>query len=530
MIDAKIRHLDAAFEPKAIDAIFSALDQGQCAGAAVGVAIRGEPVYRKGFGLAHMELPVALSSTIRMRIGSVTKHFTCLAYLLLCEASQADLDDPVGRYLPELHPSCHAVTIRQLMGHLSGLFDIHDVCFQFSGLGRAVSSDELLRRYRTLGQVNAAPGTRWLYNNGAYLILSAVIERVTAQSLEDVFRTRIFEPAGLHDTLLRRWDSDFVPNSATLHLPTTDGRFSKIYMGTALAGEGGVVSTIDDMLRWLAQMDAPIVGSAATWAAMKTPLTLPNGVSTGYGLGLMTETYRGAELLHHSGGVLAGNSEMLKVPAANLDVVVIANRGDVWAPLLARQVLDACLPGLAPIETRDTPLRPRGVFRSAMTGRVLQLLDTEAGADASIDGLDLSVETDSQGVLRPAGIVSYLRQALTMIGDPDAPHSVSLDDYGEVDELVRQPPSLARAVDVCGRYRCDVIDTLATIEEEKDGVVLRAEGWFGAVDYALEPIAERLWRARSSPVPFFGGVLTLGEADFQFSTNRTLGLRFRRLP
>src|SRR5262249_2148749 len=159
------------------------------------------------------------------------------------------------------------ITIRQLLTHTSGLRDSHEIRYHFSGTALAVSSDELLALYRDFDDVNTSPGSTWSYNNGGYLLVSAAIERWTGQPLEEVLWQRIFEPAGLYDTRLRRWDSDFVANSAALHMTKVGGGFEKAYLNTALSGEGGVVSTVDDMLRWLAQMDAPRVGSAATWSA-----------------------------------------------------------------------------------------------------------------------------------------------------------------------------------------------------------------------------------------------------------------------
>src|SRR5262249_41375787 len=94
------RHIN--FDARKIDAIFADLDQCRLPGAAVGIAIDGVPVYRKGFGLASMELPITLSTSTRMRIGSTSKQFTCLALMLLCEAGKADIDDSIGDYLPEL--------------------------------------------------------------------------------------------------------------------------------------------------------------------------------------------------------------------------------------------------------------------------------------------------------------------------------------------------------------------------------------------------------------------------------------------
>src|SRR5262249_19681191 len=130
--------LSVSFQEEKIDAIFAEIDQCRLPGAAVGIAIGGRPVYRKGFGLASMELPVVLTPTIRMRIHFTTKHFTCLAYLLSCEDGKAGIDDPIGKFLPELHPVSRGVTMRQLMGHTGGLRDAHDINWQFSGIGRPV--------------------------------------------------------------------------------------------------------------------------------------------------------------------------------------------------------------------------------------------------------------------------------------------------------------------------------------------------------------------------------------------------------
>jgi hypothetical protein len=127
------------------------------------------------------------------------------------------------------------------------------------------------------------------------------------------------------------------------------------------------------MLRWMSHMDAPVVGSPATWAAMKTPWRLANHHSTGYGLGLFIDHYRGVETLWHAGGVIGGNAQMLKVPAAALDIVVLVNRGDAKATLLANKIIDACLGGLSPIKEPFSGPFVTGTFRSPATGRVLRL-------------------------------------------------------------------------------------------------------------------------------------------------------------
>jgi D-aminopeptidase len=520
-----------AFDASRIDAILAPLNRSDLPGAAVGIALGNRPVYRRGFGLASMELPIVLSPSMRMRIGSTSKHFTVLAYLLLCEEGRARIDDPLVTYLPELHAVTHRVTLRQLMGNIGGLRDALDITWQFSGTGRALSNEHLLSLYYDMNDLNAEPGTEWIYNNGGFLLLATVIERITGQPLEAVLRERIFEPVGMHDTLLRRFDSDFVANSATLHTRVA-GQYEKLYLGTASAGAGGIVSTVDDMLRWLAHMDAPVVGSFSTWAAMKTPLVLANGTSTGYGLALMSGRYRGVEVLSHPGGVMGGNAQMLKVPAAGLDVAIMVNRSDVSAMMLAEKVIDACIPGLRSAdEPCDAPFAA-GIFRSPTTGRVIQLSVSDGQQIVSIDGLDVPFIRRSDGTLSPGGIFNYMKQSVTLFGDPASPTALRLENFGNVDEL--------RAVEPCpapdhrsilGCYRSEATGTEARIIGTPAGVRMISTGRFGSAELTLSCLAQGIWRARPARADFPpGGVLSFDTVGFRFSSFRTWSLPFRRIP
>jgi CubicO group peptidase (beta-lactamase class C family) len=512
------------FDEAKVDEVFADLDQNGLPGAAVGIAIGGVPVYRKAFGLASMELPTVLTTTTRLRIGSISKHFAALAYLLLCEDGLAELDAPVGKYLSDLHPVTHDVTMRQLMGHIGGLRDVFDLAWALSGTGTGATSADLLSLYRDLDDVNAAPGTEYNYCNGGYLILGTVIEQLTGQPLEDVLRERVFAVAWLHDTLLRRVDTDFVPNSATLHTPSPGGGFEKSYLGTAIAGEGGIVSTVEDMLRWLAHLDAPVVGSPRTWAAMKTPQTLANGTSTGYGLGLITDHYRGAPTLWHTGGVMGGNAQLLTVPGAGLDVVIMLNRSDVSAALLVNKVLDSCLSGLDPVPAPQPHPVAAGTFRSPVSGRVIQLLGDEEQLIA-IDGEELRYSYDGR-VFTPAEAISHTVPAVRLVGDERHPSAVELHHLGAVDELLAVPDT-ADPQSIDGRYRSASTGSDITIHES----VLTSSGRFGSVSHPLEYVADGTWRAR--PVGAWtggGGILSFSSdgSAFRLSRPRTRPLPFQR--
>ena len=518
----------AVCDPKALDSIFAPYDQCRLPGVAVAVAIDGRPVYRGGFGLANMELPVLLTPATRMRIGSTTKHFAALAFLLLCEDGRASLEAQVGEYVPRLHPVNGAVTMRALMGHTSGLRDVFQVSMFMHGIGRTISDAQLLECYRQIDDREFSAGAGWSYNNGGYLLLTAAIERITGQRLEDVLEQRIFAPAGMYDTRLRRWDSDFLSNSAALHMLDPRRGYTKATMGMELTGAGGIVSTMDDMVRWLRHMDAPVIGSPATWRALRSPGALADGTPTSYGFGLVAQRYRGVATLSHAGGVFGGNSQMIKVPAAGLDISIATNRADANAIDLAFQVIDACVPGLD--AAADGAIDPSlcGVYRSRSSGRILELMALDGRACLRVDGgMPMSLSAAGPGAWRLSPMFSFLGQSVRTEG-----RGLVFREFGAEDVLERLVPATAAAIaPYRGRYRCDGLAVTAQVLEEGGEARLITEGRFGDARYALRPLSAEVWQAQAlDPLSPMGGVLTFAAyaEGFTLSADRMRNVRFLR--
>ncbi|MGN6821050.1 MAG: serine hydrolase domain-containing protein [Sphingomonas sp.] len=519
----------AKLDPKQIDALFAGIDQTHLPGVAVAVAIDGLPVYRKGFGLANMELPVALGPSIRMRIGSTTKHFVCLAYLLLCEEGRCGIDDEIGTHIPELHDASRHVTMREVMGHTSGIRDVYTISMMFHGTGRPVTDNDLLAYYTTIDDVDFASGTHWSYNNGAYMLLGIAVERIAGEPLADVLRKRIFEPVGMTDTMLRPWDSDFVPNSATLHMIDRQGRYTRDYMGMELSAAGGMVSTMDDMLRWLKHMDAPIVGTAETWALMKEPNRLANGTSTGYGLGLISDSYRGVRTLSHSGGVLGGNSQMIRVPSAGLDISIAANRMDLNSLDLANKIIDACIDGLDPLP-EASKIEPRdAIYLSTSSGSVIEFA---AKDDLQLVGTDgtpgIPMAPDAQGVLHLPAFMSFMKQSIA-----PGESGIRLNDFGnesELGEVERIPDATLGAF--AGTYENDALDLRVLVANDAEGPRLNSAGRHGSAQFKLEPICARRWKAVTLGSFAMLNFLMTFDADGDGATARAprmANIRFRRV-
>jgi CubicO group peptidase (beta-lactamase class C family) len=514
------------FDEKKIDAIFAPLDQCHKPGAAVAIAIGGVPVYRKGFGLASIELPALLTTTMRMRIGSTTKHFACLAFMLLCEDGKAGIDDPIEKHIPEIHAVAHGATMRQIMGHTSGLRDLLSITLLTNGLGAPVTEEQMVSYYETIDDVDFAPGTAWSYNNGGYQLLTAVIERVAGEPLDDVLRKRIFQPAGMYDTMLRRWDRDFVPNSATLHMIDGKGGYIRDTMGMEMTAPGGVVSTMDDMLVWLKHMDAPTVGTAETWALMREPHRLSNGQSTGYGLGLMTVPYRGVETITHGGTVVGGNSQMIKVPFAGLDISIALNRSDANAAVLANQVIDLLVEGLEALPDSAHAEAKSGLYVSRTSKRVVELTVQDNKQLFSLDGSQgTPVTPDEDGVLQLPAIMQFLQTTFT-----PGVETGRLAEFGNAEELEKVEPNReAKLSGYVGIYRSEPLGAVAKVIDCDGNGQLAIEGRHGGAIFNLTPLTDTIWRASGvGALALIAGIVTFNMGGLDISFTRMKHMRFSR--
>ena len=522
----EISHSDAPSAPIEVmlDTTFGAFNRGDAPGLMVGVAYKGQIVYRRGFGLASVELGVANSPTTRSRIGSTSKHFCCLAALLLAEGGKLDIDSNVRSHFPELPALAGEPTLRQLMTHTSGYR-----CYLSTGFiadGTAMRPPGAVMRMQSRQRdVNFAPGERFMYNNSGYHLLSLIVQRVSGMPFAQYLKDRIFDPVGMVDTALVSSDFEVLPRVAGLYLSEPGGGYRKgIFPTEEMLGEGGIISTVDDILLWLAHMRGrKRVGSEQSWGEMTTPARLKNGRVLNYALGLLKHDYRGVEVIHHPGGVFGGCSQMLTVPSHALDVIIVANKGGVDAIRLAYDVVDAVLGDelAAAVERRSSescePLLGRRYFSAARTGYQFGF-DDVAGKLAlsimngppvplNIDGerLRLNLLEDRSGGPYELVLPASLEQA---------PATLTMSEGGnsEVFHLLPQvpPPTLDAGAALIGHYRGNDLNAEAEIAIEGDALLLKIYGEYGTNVMDLQAFSAELfgWKPR-------GGVPEIGTLHVQ---------------
>ena len=348
----------------ALDQLFAPYSRADAPGCIVGVAQHGKPVYRAAFGMANVEHGVPNTPATRMPIASISKHFTCAAALRLAAQGKLDLAEPIGRWVPELTAEQRKPTLRQLMSHSGGLRCYIDHAV-FDGYSLMPAGRPAALQCR-LAEVNFPPGYGTAYSNAGYLLLTWAIERAAGAPLEEVLRDGIFTEAGLKSTELLRWALPVQAGVATTYQRATQGSGRgwqhSVNLAEELFGDAGVVSTVDDLLRWAAYLRAAT--GPVSLDTLALPTTLSNGLQSRYGLGLITKPWRGLRLIHHAGTFPGVTAQFLTIREEELDVVILFNRPGP-AVDLSQKIVALLLEG----RLEDSPPAPVAASYESLLGQ-----------------------------------------------------------------------------------------------------------------------------------------------------------------
>lgn len=300
-------------------------------GAAVIVVHEGKILYRGARGMANLELSVPLRAEHVFRIGSVTKQFTAAAILLLADEGRIALSDPITKHLPDYHAQGRVVTIEQLLAHTSGIANYTELPEWQPTMRRDVSVGELIQMFQDK-PFDFAPGERWKYDNSGYVLLGAIIEKVSGQTYADFMRTRVFDPLGMIQTA---YDSAarVVPGRAAGYMrggePWVNADFVSM---THPYAAGALVSTVDDLARWNAAIENGQLLKPASWLRAGASFSLSDGTRTRYGAGWILGRVGPVATLEHGGGINGFNAYVLRAPAQRLYVAVLANASPPRTP------------------------------------------------------------------------------------------------------------------------------------------------------------------------------------------------------
>ncbi len=271
-------------------------------GMSAAVVKDGQLVWARGFGYADIENGTPAAAETPYHLASVTKAFAAVVIMQLVQEGKLSLDDPVSRYGVNL-PEGNAVLVRHLMSHTS----------------------------------EGTPGQRYQYNGARYGQLSQMVLAATGRSLQEWAYERIIQPLGMKNTTPSPPDAcaglSFAPTCERVYAALTrlycldvDASPAPGYNGDYFNAGAGLISTVVDLAKYDAALDANSLVTATTKELMWTPTVSNSGQTLPYGLGWFTQSYRGTRLIWHTGFSPPSTSALfLKLPDEGLTFIALAN-------------------------------------------------------------------------------------------------------------------------------------------------------------------------------------------------------------
>ena len=330
-----------------LDAAISPLFQKDAPGGAVLLSRNGKVVYRKAFGLADRERDIPLTPQMAFRLGSITKQLTAAAIFLLVDEGKIELDDDITKYLPDYPTKGRRITIHNLLTHSSGIRSYTDILVEPSTLTLDKSVREIIDDFKD-EPLYFPPGEAIRYSNSNYVLLAAIIERISGMTYADFMAKRMFDPLGMESTAYEGHERNGVKRVEG-YQRGRNKPFEKappISM-TQTFGAGSLISTVDDLAKWGAAVDGRRFLSAESWKRMMKPFVLNNGQVTKACSGWFVERFAfERDVYGHGGGINGFTSMLYWVPEDRVFVVVLLNNSDpaVSTIRLAQTMLYVALP------------------------------------------------------------------------------------------------------------------------------------------------------------------------------------------
>jgi CubicO group peptidase (beta-lactamase class C family) len=363
--------------------ISAVLKAGQPGGVVL-VAQRGRVVYQKAFGMANMELGVPVREETVFNIGSMTKQFTAVAVLQLVERGKLSLQDELTKFLPDYPAGGQKITVENLLTHTAGIPpSAPEAMTRLQGEKRLITLNEIISTFKGR-PLDFTPGTKWSYSNNGYMLLGAIIEKVSGVPYPEYLEKNLFGPAGMTAThfgddykIVRNRAASYVYSRAeSQFLNAANDKVETAYSA------GAIQSTAEDLFKWNQTLLSNKLVTKESLAKARAEYHLSDGQGTHYGYGWFIGNIQGSPIVEHGGNMGGFMSHAIYLPREDIFVVTLYN---FRAPDRLPEFLAGDLAALAisrPYEIREitldeNSLRPyAGVY---VEGGVERLLTVESG-------------------------------------------------------------------------------------------------------------------------------------------------------
>lgn len=313
-------------------------------GLSIKVINQGKPVYSKGFGLSNLDYNIKNSDSTVFSLASIAKQFTASAIWSLIKENKISLEDDIRRYLPEFPIYNEVVKIKHLLNHTSGIRNYHTLMYLagFDYDSSYYDNNTVLELACKQKNLNHTPGEKVSYSNTNYNLLAIIIERISGQNLNEYLKLKIFDPLNMTATFVRIEHGKPIKNKAIGYKKTKNG-FTFSTSNQLSYGAGSMGSSVNDLAIWTQMLNEQILDFKPLAKFLKETEILKSGEKAKYGRGVMLDTYKGHQVVGHSGYGFGGRSHLITVKEKQLGIIVLTNLQSIDATRIAYQILDILL-------------------------------------------------------------------------------------------------------------------------------------------------------------------------------------------
>jgi len=307
-----------------INALLQKVYKADEPGSAVLVKRQGQVVFRKGYGLADMELGIPVEPDMVFRLGSITKQFTAVAILLLAEQGKLSLQDEITKFLPDYPTHGKTITVEHLLTHTSGIKSYTDLPEWLPLMRKDMTLKEIIDLFKDK-PMEFSPGERWKYCNSGYILLGAIIEKISGETYEAFLQKNIFDPLGMKHSYYGS-ASRIIQRRIPGYYKGRTGFENAPYISmTQPYAAGSLLSSVDDLAIWNEALLAGKLIKRETLEKAFTPFKLKDGTDTGYGYGWFISNYEGHRIIEHGGGIPGFTTYALLLPEDQAFVALLTN-------------------------------------------------------------------------------------------------------------------------------------------------------------------------------------------------------------
>ncbi len=324
-------------------------DNGRFNGSVL-VAKDGKPMLSKGYGMANFEWNLPVAPDTRFRLGSITKQFTAMSILMLEQDGKLNTADSICKFVDPCPASWQPITLHHLLTHTSGVPNFTSFPDYRKTMTLASPPAATIARFRDR-PLDFAPGEKMSYSNSGYVLLGAVIEKVSGQSYEAFVRARIFEPLAMRDTGYDH-PTDVLPRRAAGYEHSGSTLKNADFLDMTIPhAAGSLYSTTLDLMKWDQALSAQKFLTPENYQRYFTP------EKNNYAYGWNVVTRDGIRTIMHGGGINGFATMIMRAPDQGLLVVTLSNVLPSQAGRLAQDLLNLAAGKDVPVPQKLTEIQ-----------------------------------------------------------------------------------------------------------------------------------------------------------------------------